>query len=125
MDFEQRLRAVIGDSSIEDFAHLLEEPVHRIKDVLRGKQKPPADFLVKLQIQLGVDLNWLLAGGPEPAVKALTVREAALLRDYRAAAEDGRRAIEATGSAVSKSAERADQGRTLDKVQKPIGKKAA
>jgi transcriptional regulator with XRE-family HTH domain len=124
MEFEQRLRAVMAGLTIEEFARLIDEPAQRVKDVLRKKQKPPSDFLVKLQLQLGVDLNWLLAGGPEPP-RALTAREAALLNDYRAAAEDGRRAIEATSSAVSKSVERAKQGRALEKTQKRVGRKAA
>jgi transcriptional regulator with XRE-family HTH domain len=118
------LRAVMAGLTIEEFARLIDEPAQRVKDVLRKKQKPPSDFLVKLQLQLGVDLNWLLAGGPEPP-RALTAREAALLNDYRAAAEDGRRAIEATSSAVSKSVERAKQGRALEKTQKRVGRKAA
>ncbi|MBX3588774.1 MAG: helix-turn-helix transcriptional regulator [Ramlibacter sp.] len=103
MTFEARLRAVIGDSTIDEFAAVLGETPQRVKDVLRGKQKPPADLLIKLQMKCGVDLNWLLVDGDAPMpMQQLSAREAALLDNYRAAAEDGRKAIEQTSVAVKK-----------------------
>lgn len=114
MEFEDRLRAVIGDSTIDEFAASIDEPSQRVKDILRKKQKPPADFLVKLQVTLGVDLNWLLVGGDRPAV-ALSVRESNLLQNYRASAAEGRKAIEQTSVAVSKRSE-ADPGMTSKKA---------
>ena len=102
MEFEERLRAVIGDATIDEFARAIDEPPQRVKDILRKKQKPPADFLVKLQMTLGVDLNWLLVGGSERPMAVLSVRESTLIQNYRASAEDGRKAIEQTGAAVSK-----------------------
>ena len=110
MDFFERLRAVMGESTINDFAALLDETPQRIKDVLRGKQKPPADFLIKLQMKLGVDLNWLLVGGTNAPAATLTVREATLIDNYRAAAEVGRRAIEQTSTAVEKSKGKSGRG---------------
>lgn len=101
MEFEERLRAVIGTSTLEEFAHVIDEPLQRVKDILRKKQKPPSDFLVKLQLKLGVDLNWLLVGGDAPS-RPLSAREFALLDNYRAAADEGRKAIEQTGVAVTK-----------------------
>lgn len=124
MDVVDRLRAVIGDSTIEQFAALMDEPVYRVKDILRGRQKPPADFLIKLQLKLGVDLNWLLAGAPGPPKPALTAREATLLDEYRAAAEEGRRAIEATTAAVSGLAQRTKDG-GANKSVGPARKRAA
>lgn len=103
MEFVDKLRQVIGDATIDEFAGVLDEPVQRIKDVLRKKQKPPADLLVKLQVKFGVDLNWLLTDQDGPPQLLLSVREAALIDNYRAAAEEGRRAIEATGLAIAKS----------------------
>ena len=105
MEFAERMRAVIGDSTIEEFARSIDEPSQRIKDILRNKQKPPADLLVKLQLTLGVDLNWLLVGDEAQPKLVLSVREALLLDNYRAAADEGRKAIEQTGFAVEKRAE--------------------
>lgn len=124
-EFEDRLRALIGDSTIEEFARAIDESAQRVKDVLRKKQKPPADFLIKLHLKTGVDLTWLLAGGPSPPSLTLSAREAELIDNYRAAAEEGRRAIEATGSAVAKAGERQERGRALEKVQTGQRKKAA
>lgn len=102
MEFTDRLRAVIGEGTLEEFARSIDEPLQRVKDVLRSKQKPPADFLVKIQIKLGVDLNWLLVGGEDQARVVLSVRESTLLDNYRAAADEGRKAIEQTSAAVAK-----------------------
>lgn len=124
-EFEDRLRAVIGEATIEEFARTIEEPAQRVKDILRKKQKPPSDFLVKLQLKLGVDLNWLLAGGSEPLGRALSVREAALLDDYRAADDEGQRAIAATGAAVAKTKQRKGEEESMGNVQRKIGRKAA
>ncbi len=102
MTIVERLRACVGDQTIEEFAAALDEKPQRIKDMLREKQKIPEDFLVKLAIRLGVDLNWLLVGGQEKPIMHLTARESALLNNYRAAAEEGKRALEATSNAVAK-----------------------
>ena len=93
MDFPTRLRAVIGEgTTIDEFAALLGEPPQRIKDVLRAKQKPPIDLLLKLQVHCGVDLNWLVTGvGKEPEI---TAREASLLANYRNTDKEGQRSIE-------------------------------
>lgn len=103
MEFVEKLRLVIADATIEDFALAIGESPQRVKDVLRKKQKPPAEMLVNLQLKLGVDLNWLMTDQGGPPRMQLSVREAALLDNYRAAAEEGRRAIEATGLAIAKS----------------------
>jgi hypothetical protein len=102
-DIVEKLRQVIGDATIEEFARSIDEQPQRVKDVLRQKQKPPTDLLIKLQIKLGVDLNWLLTDQAGPPRMTLSVREATLIDNYRAAAEEGRRAIEATGLAIAKS----------------------
>lgn len=102
MEFSEKLRAVIGTATIDEFAAVLDEPAQRVKDVLRGKQKPPADLLIKLQLVMGVDLSWLLSDEKGPPKLLLNAREVALIDNYRAAEDAGRRAIEATGLAVSK-----------------------
>jgi transcriptional regulator with XRE-family HTH domain len=101
-DFNQRLRQVIGDATIDEFAASLEESAQRVKDILRGKQRPPSDFLTKLHVQLGVDLNWLLAGDGAKAASMVTVKEQLLLAHYRAASDEGRKAIEQTSHALAK-----------------------
>lgn len=99
----EKLRQIIGDSTIEAFAASIDESPQRVKDVLRGKQKPPSTFLVRLHVRLGVDLNWLLTDTDKRApILALSPRESSLLDNYRKAAEDGRRAIEQTSAAVKK-----------------------
>lgn len=103
MEFPERLRQVIGDSTIDEFAQVIEDSPQRVKDVLRGKQKPPMDFLVRIQVRLGVDLNWLLVGDVSRAANALSAREASLIYNYRAATEEGRKAVDHTASAVVRS----------------------
>ncbi|GAP39042.1 helix-turn-helix transcriptional regulator [Piscinibacter sakaiensis] len=91
MDFSTRLRAVIGNSTIDDFAAALGESPQRVKDVLRAKQKPPFELLLKLHERCGVDLNWLVTGSePKSAGPQLRPDQAALLRDYDQADEIGR-----------------------------------
>lgn len=95
MDFPDRLRAVIGNATIDEFARSLEEAPQRIKDVLRGKQKAPIDLLLKLQQRCGVDLNWLVAGeGERKPESVLSVRESTLLNNYRGTDDEGQRSIE-------------------------------
>lgn len=101
-NFNQRLRQVIGDATIDEFAASLDESAQRVKDILRGKQRPPSDFLTKLHSHLGVDLNWLLAGDGVKAASIVTVKEQLLLAHYRAASEEGRKAIEQTSQALAK-----------------------
>ena len=101
--FIEKLRQVIGSSTLEEFASAVGEPTQRVKDVLRAKQKAPADLLVKMHVRLGVDLNWLLNEDDTGAPRlTLSARESNLLDNYRAAEEAGRRAIEQTSAAVTK-----------------------
>lgn len=102
MDITDRLKAVIGDATLDQFAASINESTQRIKDVLRQKQKPPAEMLVAIHLKHGVDLNWLLAGDTAQPKMLLSVREASLLDNYRSAADEGRKAIEQTSAAVSK-----------------------
>lgn len=93
MDFPDRLRAVIAGAKIDEFAQALDEPAQRVKDVLRGKQRPPFELLLKIHTRLGVDLNWLVSGeGEQPP--SLSTREATLLANYRETDEEGQRSIE-------------------------------
>jgi hypothetical protein len=105
MSFPERLRTVIGDLTIDAFAKSINEPDHRVQNILREVQKPPSDFLIKLHEQCGVDLHWLLTGKGGGAAPKITVREQRLLANYRAATDEGRKAIEQTSQAVAKTPE--------------------
>jgi hypothetical protein len=105
MNFPARLRTVINDLTIDAFAKSIDEPVHRIQNILRESQRPPSDFLIKLHQIYGVDLHWLLLGEGEGAAPTISVRERRLLANYRAATDEGRKAIEQTSQAVAKRPE--------------------
>jgi Bacteriophage CI repressor helix-turn-helix domain len=105
--FPARLRTVIGDLTIAAFATSINEPDHRVENILREVQKPPADFLIKLHEQYGVDLHWLLTGKGNGGAPTITVREQRLLANYRGATDEGRKAIEQTSQAVAKRPESA------------------
>lgn len=94
-----RLLSVIGSRSHPVFAEQLGEPVQRIRDVLRGKQRPPADLLVKLHQREGVDLNWLLCGTVDSGLVA-TPREAVLLANYRRVSEAEKADLEQKAAAA-------------------------
>lgn len=100
--FPARLRVVIGDLTIAAFAKSINEPDHRVENILREAQRPPADFLIKLHEQFGVDLHWLLTGKGDGGTPAITAREQRLLANYRGATDEGRKAIEQTSQAVAK-----------------------
>lgn len=102
MTFPQRLRSVIGDLTLDEFARLLGEPDHRVKNIIREVQKPPSDFLIKVHDVCSVDLNWLLTGAEGSIAPEITARERALLENFRAASAEGQAAIEATSIAVAK-----------------------
>jgi hypothetical protein len=100
VSISDRLRSVIGETKIDEFAELIGEPVHRVKDVLRNKQRPPFDMLVKLRTIQGVDLNWLAVGdgvtGP-----VLATQEATLLARYRELAPASQEALRSMAAALS------------------------
>lgn len=107
MTFSTRLRTVIGELTIDAFAKSLDEPDHRVKNILRGAQRPPSDFLIKLHQDYGVDLHWLLLGEEGGDAPKISMRERRLLANYRAATDEGRKAIEHTSQAVAKKPEAA------------------
>lgn len=102
MAFEDRLRDVISSAgcTIDQFARELDEPAQRLKDILRAKQRPPAEVLVKIHLMYGIDINWLLVGDRklankgEPLSELLQPRERELLRRFREADDAGKRFIE-------------------------------
>lgn len=53
----------------------------RLKDVVSGRQKCPADLIARLAV-VGVDISYVLTG-QRPAAAELTPDETALLDNYR------------------------------------------
>ena len=92
-----RIRELMGEMTIPAFAALIEEEkVQRLKDVLAGRQRVPEDMLVRIVVKTGCDANWLLLGvGNAPQ---LTSRQRALLNNYDATDEAGKKIIEGTAS---------------------------
>lgn len=73
-----RIREVMDAAgvTIDTFAALLGEKSQRVKDVLRGKQRPPADMLVALAAMDGVDVQYVLTGfrsGDVPGARSAVV----------------------------------------------------
>lgn len=77
-----------------------------VQNYMRGEREPNSDAYLKFA-QIGVNINWLLTGDGEMFVEnnsQLVVRgprEAALLDNYRAAPEDGKRALEMSALAFA------------------------
>lgn len=65
----KELREGLGISQ-EDFAQKIGEKVQRLKDVERGQQRPPADFIANVVEQFHVDADWILTGRGTPPLSA-------------------------------------------------------
>lgn len=86
--------------TMEQFAARLgESNVQRLKDVFRGKQRPPSEMLVAVVTEFGADGTWLLTG-----IKAgqLAPRESALIDNYRHTDERGKKMLEAAALEATK-----------------------
>lgn len=59
-----RLSSVIKKSGLSraKFAALIEEPAHRLTDVLRGQIRPPAGMIQKILERCDVDGMWFVTG---------------------------------------------------------------
>jgi hypothetical protein len=99
VSISDRLRSVIGTAKIDEFAELIGEPPQRVKDVLRNKQRPPMDMLVKLRTIQGVDLNWF-AVGEGAAGPVLDAQEASLLVRYRQLSPTSQEALRSMANAL-------------------------
>ncbi|MDD3310976.1 helix-turn-helix transcriptional regulator [Pseudodesulfovibrio sp.] len=84
-----------------EIAELLNEKPHRVNAIMCGKQRVPEDFLIRFVEIFQVDANWLLLGaGPVPELNS---REAALVANYRASPEEGKRSLETTSALLAQS----------------------
>lgn len=98
-----RIAWVRGEERQEDFAERLGIGRTTLIRYESGERTPDAGFLSSLVAEFGVDASWLLLGGGVPK-QELNQRERALLDNYRHSGEEGKRAVEATASALSRCA---------------------
>lgn len=102
-DVVSRIKQLKGEMSVPDFARFIgEEKSQRLQDVLAKRQRLPEDMLIRILQATGCDANWLLLGRPRPAGD-LPPRQRALLANYEAAPEDGKRVIEGAALLAAKS----------------------
>lgn len=80
-----RLRDVIARSGLSQakFAEFIGEDLQRLKDVLRGQTRPPAELVAKVIDKCSVDAMWFLSGR-ELDVGELSPTEKILIENYRA-----------------------------------------
>ena len=89
-----------------EFAGRINEKPQRVKDIERGKMRPPADFVAKVVHTFHADPNWLLSG-EEPATYnkevsgQLTQDERDLLDMYRQLGGDQKAAVKAATHAFA------------------------
>lgn len=76
----------------------------------RGARKPDIDYLEKIA-KAGADILYVITGEKTPTKSsALSLKESALIDDYRAAAQEGRQALEVTGAAVAQLVKKRNNG---------------
>lgn len=102
MSIAARIKILMGEMKIPEFARLIdEEKPQRLKDVLGERQRVPEDMLVKILKTTGADANWLVLGvGERPQ---LAPREQALLDNYRVLDEERRRTVESVANLAAQS----------------------
>ena len=60
----ERLRDIVAKSGLSQakFAEFIDEPKHRLTDVLRGQIRLPSDMLQKILTRTDADAVWLMTG---------------------------------------------------------------
>lgn len=61
-----RVRMLVGDRSITDFARVLDLNHESVRRYIRRKTAPPAVFLLRIADRIDVDADWLLTGRSRP-----------------------------------------------------------
>lgn len=74
----------------------------RMKQVVSGRQRCPIELLSALEPH-GVDVYYVLTGQRVGSVTVLSVRESALVENYRAAPEDAKQVLEKTSTYLAQS----------------------
>jgi transcriptional regulator with XRE-family HTH domain len=101
----ERIAQIRGELTQKQFADRLGINPKTVQRWEAGSVVPDGPALLSLLREFGADPAWVLMGrGSAPP---LTARESALIQNYRATTEEGRRALEAAGAALSKPAQRA------------------
>ena len=92
-----RLREVIAKAGLTQakFAALIDEDLGRLKDVLRGQMRTPADMLQKILARTDVDAVWLVTGQTVD-LGELSPAEKVLLSNFRGLAETERDVLRRT-----------------------------
>lgn len=98
----ERIVSVRGALRQEDFAERFGISRKTLIRYENNERIPPADFVQRLVVELGVDANWLLLGVGKPPKPELTPREATLLDNFRHCPEDEQNAIVKTSALLSK-----------------------
>ena len=83
-NFPERLRELIEDLGLTQtaFAKQIDIELQKLKDVLRGKVRPPIGLIQRVVEVTGVEADWLLLGrAGDPG--ELNPAERSLLDDYR------------------------------------------
>lgn len=110
----QRLKEALGALDDEALAIQLQRDVGTLR-VWESRQMIPTKVILGVAQATGCSVDWL-SGEPDApkypkrtydapegsTATVLNAREAALLANYRAATEDGRKALEATSAALAK-----------------------
>lgn len=104
-DFSYRLKIVMGDLSVRKFAERLEMSPTTVQEYIKGRN-PPADFVVRVCEQFGVDSWWLLTGAGKPPEKPISSRAAALAENFEALGEEDKKAFERLVFTVAESGKR-------------------
>jgi transcriptional regulator with XRE-family HTH domain len=85
-----------------DFAGFAETTKQTLFSWETGNSSPKADQLEKLA-ERGVDVYYVLTGQRIGSVTVLSVRESALVENYRAAPEDAKQVLEKTSTYLAQS----------------------
>ena len=104
-----RLREVIAKTGLSQpkFAALIEEDLERLKNVLNGKMRAPADLVGKVIDRCEVDAMWFLSGR-ELDIGALTPIEKILIENLRCLSAEERSVM--TRCIAQLASERAKKG---------------
>lgn len=94
-----RIRALRGAATQSDFAGRLGVNRKTVERWEAGERLPDGQSLLALMNVCGADVNYILTGqGSQPTPSALPARQRALLANYEATDEAGKKIIEGTAT---------------------------
>ena len=100
MNISDRLKLIIKDKrlTITEFSNICKIPYPSLQNYLMGKRSIRADSLLKMNIHMDVNINWLLSGEGDMYIQAFSSKEKLLclgekwLREYWEQADEKERA---------------------------------